>query len=223
MSIILTQHSMWSNIQSCLGVQSCLRPNLALKWLGVNLCYILQLTFEYMMWKITDFVFEKIQNNIKFRSVSLSKFFITWAKTFSFQIFYLLSSQNSGEQTLILILISNIIFLLSEHPLKRRATRRARSGSVRRTGSRNRRQGSVRSGSQASNIDRVSSIRRPNGLGRSRRKLENFENENNTTKSETQKQDLESGDGFLTKPPEKSVKDQIYNILHSGKSILKFI
>ena len=133
-----------------------------------------------------------------------------------------ISSQNTRKEALILILITNIISLISEHPLKRRATRRARSGSVRRTGSRNRRQGSVRSGSQASNIDRVSSIRRPNGLGRSRRKLE-FENDNNTTKSETQKQDLESGDGFLAKPPEKSVKDQIYNILHSGKTILKFI
>jgi len=106
-----------------------------------------------------------------------------------------------------------------EHPLKRRATRRARSGSVRRTGSRNRRQGSVRSRESSTGFDRSSSIRsRPNGLGR-RQKL-SCDSENN--KSETQKlhskRDVETGSSevFLPKPPEKSVKDQIYNIFSNG-------
>ena len=31
-----------------------------------------------------------------------------------------------------------------------------------------------------------------------------------------QKQDLESGEAFIAKPPEKSVRDQIYNIFQSG-------
>merc|ERR1712038_887993 len=109
--------------------------------------------------------------------------------------------------------------VFSEHPLKRRATRRARSGSVRRTGSRNRRQGSVRSRESSTGFDRSSSIRsRPNGLGR-RQKL-SCDSENN--KSETQKlhskRDVETGSSevFLPKPSEKSVKDQIYNIFSNG-------
>ena len=108
--------------------------------------------------------------------------------------------------------------------MKRRATRRARSGSVRRTGSRNRRQGSVRSRESSTGFDRSSSIRsRPNGLGR-RQKL-SCDSENN--KSETQKlhskRDVETGSSevFLPKPPEKSVKDQIYNIFSNGKSAKK--
>ena len=49
------------------------------------------------------------------------------------------------------------------------------------------------------------------------------DSENN--KSETQKlhskRDVESGssDVFLPKPPEKSVKDQIYNIFSNGKNV----
>ena len=120
--------------------------------------------------------------------------------------------------------IWNSLFSISEHPLKRRATRRARSGSVRRTGSRNRRQGSVRSRESSTGFDRSSSIRsRPNGLGR-RQKL-SCDSENN--KSETQKlhskRDVETGSSevFLPKPPEKSVKDQIYNIFSNGKSAEK--
>ena len=106
--------------------------------------------------------------------------------------------------------------------MKRRATRRARSGSVRRTGSRKNRQGSTRSRESSTGFDRSSSIRsRPNGLGR-RQKL-SCDSENN--KSETQtlhsKRDVESGssDVFLPKPPEKSVKDQIYNIFSNGKNV----
>jgi len=104
-----------------------------------------------------------------------------------------------------------------EHPLKRRASRRARAGSVRRTGSRNRRQGSVRSGSRTPSVaggggpDRSSSAsRRPNGqLGRERRARQT---------SETQKSsDVESGEvseTTKTKPTQKT--DYFYTLLQTG-------
>ena len=114
-----------------------------------------------------------------------------------------------------------IYSFFAEHPLKRRATRRARSGSVRRTGSRHRRSASVRSGSQCSTVDRASSVRRPNGLSRTRKKSEIDVEQTDTSeitspKRTKQKQDLESGEAFVTKPPEKSVRDQIYNIFQNG-------
>ena len=56
----------------------------------------------------------------------------------------------------------------TEHPLKRRASRRARAGSVRRQSTKSRRQSSVRSGSQSSTCGTFS--RRPNG-GLSQRRL----------------------------------------------------
>lgn len=96
-----------------------------------------------------------------------------------------------------------------DNPLKRRATRRARAGSVRRTGSRNRRQGSVRSGSQSSGGGMVS--RRPNGqLGRGRRARQEAAGDKSGD-------DPESGDIFITKPPGKSVKESVLNLLYSGK------
>ena len=46
-------------------------------------------------------------------------------------------------------LLIKIFNYFTEHPLKRRATRRARAGSVRRQSSKTKRQGSVRSGSHS--------------------------------------------------------------------------
>ena len=118
--------------------------------------------------------------------------------------------------------LSKCFPFLAEHPLKRRASRRARAGSVRRTGSRNRRQGSVRSGSRTPSVaggggpDRSSSAsRRPNGqLGRERRARQT---------SETQKSsDVESGevsDTTKTKPTQKT--DYFYTLLQTGKKPLK--
>ena len=109
----------------------------------------------------------------------------------------------------------------TEHPLKRRASRRARAGSVRRTGSRNRRQGSVRSGSRTPSVaggglDRSSSTnRRPNGqLGRERRARQTSEG---TQKSSDDVESGETGGDQKTKPK----TDYFYTLLQTGRNSIK--
>ena len=60
-------------------------------------------------------------------------------------------------------------------------------------------------------------------MSRSRKKSEldvaeqtQISSEISSPKHQKQKQDLESGEAFIAKPPEKSVRDQIYNIFQNG-------
>lgn len=102
-----------------------------------------------------------------------------------------------------------------EHPLKRRASRRARAGSVRRTSSRNKRQNSVRSGSQSSAPGTIS--RWPNGQPSRRLVLDTSGNivTKKQDSSDDQKGDVETGEGLIGKP-EKTVKDQVFGIISNG-------
>lgn len=115
--------------------------------------------------------------------------------------------------------VTNLLFFaLTEHPLKRRASRRARVGSVRRTSTKNRRQSSVRSGSQTSNCGTIS--RRPNGqLSQRRLVLENRGRSDSSSDNAGQKTDVEAGAAgelFIAKPYQKTVKDHLMGLFSNG-------
>lgn len=127
-----------------------------------------------------------------------------------------------------------------DHPLKRRATRRARAGSVRRQSSKTKRQGSVRSGSHSIGPGTTPGApgtisRRPNGQPSHRRLLlDNVDPNTVSTKIDetstgtgngagSQKIDVESGESaggpgeiINAKPMQKTVKDHVVALLCDG-------
>ena len=124
--------------------------------------------------------------------------------------------------------------MVAEHPLKRRATRRARQGSIRRQSSKqsHKRQASVKSGSHSisSCPGAGTTPRRPNGQpSRLDRKLmlDNLDADTpktditasgNGNKAAGQRVDLESGGGevFSAKPVQKTVKEHVLGLFCSG-------